>query len=386
MKGLLKILPPLAPDYSGASSVLYTLDGTIMINGADGCIGNVTGYDEPRFFDYNTHIYSSGLREVKAITGDEEILKKKIENSVGDKPVNFIAILGTPNSAVIASDHKGVAGIIHRDRKIPVFTINTTGIDTYEKGAANAYLELARNFVYEVPRLGGVNIIGASPMDYWDTRQLDSIIQSLENRGLKINGVWGSGNSLDSIKNTLAADSNLVISYSGLKAARSLQRKYGIPFVTGVPIGCSESDRIAFELKTVSGISVHAVSGFGKMREKAAERHFGERVVVIGDQIWARSLGNCLKEEHGVSEVYTASFFSLDNSIKTEKDIFIESEKELKRLISELVPDTVFGDPLCKGFLDSDVTRFIEIPHPAVSSRIHWEHEVIYAGDSPSFL
>ena len=72
---------------------------------------------------------------LKAITGDEEILEKKIRNSVGEQAVNFIAILGTPNSAVIASDHKGVASILQQGNTIPVFTINTTGIETYENGA-----------------------------------------------------------------------------------------------------------------------------------------------------------------------------------------------------------------------------------------------------------
>ena len=101
----------------------------------------------------------------------------------------------------------------------------------------------------ETPCKGGVNIIGASPLDYWDKRQISSMIHSLEIRGLKINGVWGMDDKLESIKNALAAEVNLVVSYSGLKAAKWLKNKFNMPFVSGVPLGGYESERIARNLK-----------------------------------------------------------------------------------------------------------------------------------------
>ena len=48
MKGLLKHISPLAPDDSGACSVLYELGGIVVICDAGGCAGNVCGFDEPR--------------------------------------------------------------------------------------------------------------------------------------------------------------------------------------------------------------------------------------------------------------------------------------------------------------------------------------------------
>ncbi|MBI9109308.1 MAG: hypothetical protein JEZ04_21355 [Spirochaetales bacterium] len=383
MKGLLKILPPLSPDYAGASSALYTLGGAIIINGADGCIGNVTGYDEPRFFDYNTHIYSSGLREVKAITGDEEILKEKIDNSVGDKDVSFITILGTPNSAVIASDHKGVANILRRGQRIPVFTINTTGILTYEKGASNAFLELAKNFIEDRPTGSGVNIIGASPMDYWGEAQIKSIKRAIENRGLQVNGIWGADNSLESIRKALMSEVNLVVSYSGLKAARYMKKKYGIPYIAGVPAGRQFSDHLVEMLKSPES-EVPVVPEVQPSTQRGVKR-----ALIIGDQIWSMSIKAYLGLEKEITDVYTASFFSLDPVYRSETDLIIDSEKQLKQLISRLKPDLIIGDPLCEGFIEksspsSDI-EFIGIPHPAVSSRLHWDHDIVYAGEELSF-
>ena len=40
MSKLCIMLPPLAPDYSGAASALFELGGMIVIHDASGCTGN----------------------------------------------------------------------------------------------------------------------------------------------------------------------------------------------------------------------------------------------------------------------------------------------------------------------------------------------------------
>ena len=49
MKGLRKYLTPFAPDQSGATSVLYAMGGILVIIDAGGCVGNICGFDEPRW-------------------------------------------------------------------------------------------------------------------------------------------------------------------------------------------------------------------------------------------------------------------------------------------------------------------------------------------------
>ena len=67
MKGLRKYLTPFAPDQSGAVSVLYELGGILVICDAGGCVGNVCGFDEPRWFSRKSAIFSAGLRDMDAI-------------------------------------------------------------------------------------------------------------------------------------------------------------------------------------------------------------------------------------------------------------------------------------------------------------------------------
>lgn len=79
MKGLRKYLTPFAPDDSGAVSVLYEAGGLIIIIDAGGCTGNVCGFDEPRWEEKRSAIFSAGLRDMDAILGRDDLLIAKIK-------------------------------------------------------------------------------------------------------------------------------------------------------------------------------------------------------------------------------------------------------------------------------------------------------------------
>lgn len=238
MKGTLKRLPPFAPDYSGVSAVFHELGGLVIINGADGCIGNVTGYDEPRFFENTGMIVSSGLREINAITGDEDLLLKKIEDLNLNRQIPFVVLLGTPTSAVIASDHEGVGKLFYKESDIPVLAIGTTGIDSYEVGIEKALLALAETFVRPLdgPK-EGVNIIGCTPLDYWGRDQVTYLQGALESEGIAINSCWTMSGGLEAIRSTLRGQMNLVVSSGAIKVAEYLKDLYGMPYIVDVPMG-----------------------------------------------------------------------------------------------------------------------------------------------------
>ena len=63
MRGLRKYLTPFAPDQSGAVSVLYEFGGIIVICDAGGCTGNICGFDEPRWFESKSALFSAGDRK-----------------------------------------------------------------------------------------------------------------------------------------------------------------------------------------------------------------------------------------------------------------------------------------------------------------------------------
>ena len=59
----------------------------------------------------------------------------------------------------------------------------------------------------------------------------------LKGAGYEIQSDFAMGLSMDQIKNCPDADLNLVVARSGLAAARFLEKKYGIPYICGLPLG-----------------------------------------------------------------------------------------------------------------------------------------------------
>ena len=103
MRGLRKFLTPFAPDQSGAVSVFYEFGGIIVICDAGGCTGNICGFDEPRWFESKSALFSAGLRDMDAILGRDDRLVAKLADAATKLDAKFAAIIGTPVPAVIGT-------------------------------------------------------------------------------------------------------------------------------------------------------------------------------------------------------------------------------------------------------------------------------------------
>ena len=139
MKGLRKYLTPFAPDQSGAVSVLYELGGMLVICDAGGCTGNVCGFDEPRWFETRSAVFSAGLRDMDAILGRDDRLVEKIGKACEKLSADFIAVIGTPVPAVIGTDYKALSRMIEKKTGIPALTIDTDGTKLYDIGEKKTF-------------------------------------------------------------------------------------------------------------------------------------------------------------------------------------------------------------------------------------------------------
>ena len=236
MKGLRKYLTPFAPDQSGAVSVLYELGGILVICDAGGCVGNVCGFDEPRWFSRKSAIFSAGLRDMDAILGRDDRLVAKLTSAVEKLDVSFAAIIGTPVPAVIGTDYKALGRMTEKKTGLPVLTIDTNGMDLYDRGQEKAWLALFKKFaVDEMPvKKGRVGIIGATPQDLSDLSAGDQLRQIFADDAKKA-VCYGMGDGLDAVKQAASAEYNLVVSPSALETAKYLQKQFGTPYVVGYP-------------------------------------------------------------------------------------------------------------------------------------------------------
>ena len=193
MKGLRKYLTPFAPDQSGAVSVLYELGVMLVICDAGGCTGNVCGFDEPRWFETRSAVFSAGLRDMDAILGRDDRLVAKLADAAKKLDVTFAAVIGTPVPAVIGTDYRALERMLSKKTDLSVLTVNTDGMELYDKGEEKAYLALFEKFsdkneesedMNDKDRLH-IGIIGMTPQDVSDLKAADKIRKVYADQGMR---------------------------------------------------------------------------------------------------------------------------------------------------------------------------------------------------------
>ena len=231
MKGLRKYLSPFAPDQSGAAAVLCEFHGLIIILDAGGCAGNICGFDEPRWFESRSAIFSAGLRDMDAILGRDDRLVEKIGKACEKLSADFIAVIGTPVPAVIGTDYRALSRMIEKKTGIPALTIDTDGTKLYDDGEKKTWKELFKKFAVEKDvEPGRIGIIGATPLEFGGIYEEDFLKKYFAEKGFSKVVCYGMGDGLDAVREAAAAEKNIVVSPAGIAAAKYLQQKFGTPY------------------------------------------------------------------------------------------------------------------------------------------------------------
>ena len=103
-------------------SVLYEFGGIIVICDAGGCTGNICGFDEPRWFESKSALFSAGLRDMDAILGRDDRLVAKLADAVTKLDAKFAAIIGTPVPAVIGTDYHALKRMTEKKVDLSILT------------------------------------------------------------------------------------------------------------------------------------------------------------------------------------------------------------------------------------------------------------------------
>ena len=237
MRGLRKFLTPFAPDQSGAVSVFYEFGGIIVICDAGGCTGNICGFDEPRWFESKSALFSAGLRDMDAILGRDDRLVAKLADAATKLDAKFAAIIGTPVPAVIGTDYHALKRMTEKKVDLPIMTVDTDGMELYDKGEEKAWLELFYVFAGEKEDVipGRVGILGMTPQDISDLHAADRIRKRFAEEG-KTAVCYGMGDGLGAVKKVSNVERHIVVSPAALEAAKYLERTYGTPYEVGYPL------------------------------------------------------------------------------------------------------------------------------------------------------
>lgn len=288
-------------DVSGVCSALYELGGMTVIHDPSGCNSTYSTHDEPRWFDTDSLMFVSGLDEMTAVLGDDNVLIDDVDHAVRDLEPRFVTLCSGSIPHIIAFDCKGVAHLLEKRTGVPMLPVATTGNRSYVAGVGAALTEWIKRFAdpsespyrsapsgssdcsantlegaavpeacagkkaegAAVPEAFGsetfsVNLLGVTPLDFSINGNVDALRKVFEDAGIPVNCCAAMGESFDSLRHIFRASVNVVVSSCGRRPARYMEQIAGIPYVEGTPIGAYGAARLpnlvkeAYEKKLAS--------------------------------------------------------------------------------------------------------------------------------------
>lgn len=343
MRGLRKYLTPFAPDQSGAVSVLYELGGIIVICDAGGCTGNVCGFDEPRWFERKSAVFSAGLRDMDAILGRDDRLVAKLVDAAENVEAGFAAVVGTPVPAVIGTDYQALKRMCEKKTELPVLAVNTDGMELYDVGERKAYLELFKVFAQEkLPvETGRVGILGMTPQDVSDLKAADKLREKFRERGQRAI-CYGMGDGLDEVKKASSVEKNIVVSPAALECAKYLKKTFGTPYEVGYPL----AEELVPDME-----------------------YAGKKVLIVQQQVMAGSIREELQKCGADGEITVASWFSMEKDLLKEGDVPLKDEEDYMDLVEKGGYDVIFADPCMNRMAKTFSGVFVDAVHFAVSGK-----------------
>ena len=344
MRGLRKYLTPFAPDQSGAVSVLFELGGIVVICDAGGCTGNVCGFDEPRWFEQKSAIFSAGLRDMDAILGRDDRLVAKLADVVQKIDATFVAVIGTPVPAVIATDYLALKRMSEKKIKLPILTVDTDGMELYDKGEEKAFLELFKIFAIEKyqPEEDRIGILGMTPQDVSDLKAADKMRELFQQKYDQQAVCYGMGDGLEEIKKASSASKNIVVSPAALVAAQYLEKTFGTPYEISYPLAGELIPEMDYT---------------------------GKKILVVHQQVIADSIRRELKAR-GAEIVQVADWFMMKKELREEGDVFLRDEDDYIEVVENGDFDIIFADECMKRMVPEFGGIFVNARHFAVSGKL----------------
>lgn len=361
MKQTASFISTYSADAFGVASALYELGGMTIMHDASGCNSTYNTHDEPRWYDMDSMVYISGISEMEAVMGDDDKLIDDIVQAAKELSPKFIALAGTPIPMMIGTDYKAVAAVIEKKTGIPSFGFATNGMQDYLSGISMAFEAFAERMTRPLDIIPhSVNVLGLTPLDFAVCGYDRELVHRLKEDGWEVLSTWSMGCSLEDIQRSGAAQVNLVVSWSGLAAAKKLQQLYGTPYVVGAPVGKTFTAEVLDALRQSTQDKT--------CRDLCKPASPDGKLVLIGESVTSLSLAAALRRE-GAGDIRVICPVSCEEHQGMVRAL---DEDELVSALDGA--ETVVADPLYQPICKEK--RFVRLPHEAFSGRLFRREDV----------
>ena len=151
-----------------------------------------------------------------------------------------------------------------------------------------------------------------------------------------------------------AASMNVVLTVSGLKAAKYLHQQFGTPYVTMAPFGEKWSELL-----------IERIRG-QQLIESDIPKEEDPQLLIVGEQLMANAIRETLMREYGIKRIQVASFYKLSKELAAPHDIRIRDEDDAKKIFGEGNYRMIIADPLLK-MLSPKTVKWLDLPHKVFS-------------------
>ena len=399
MKQTRKILPVYTSDVSGVCSALYELGGMVVMHDPSGCNSTYNTHDETRWYDHDSLIFISALTERDAIMGnDEKFYRDVLETAQMLRP-GFIAITNSPVPYLMGTDFPALAKRLEREAHVPAFYVPANGMHDYTMGAGRAFDCAARYLVMpeEGNRRAGINIIGLTPLDYAAAKTASRIRGIFEAAGFEVISSWAMADAdpeaelqdetlLLRMRRAGEAAVNVVVSSTGLQAARTLYERFGTPYVIGTPVGMF-TEKLLDAVRTAAEKPCKWEAAHAAVYRETAQvqdvlpscgdvRRSG-LVTLVGEPVIMGSLAAAIRMEMGsLTQVICPTevtsdllcTLSVDRAGAAAKDLAVHGEEETEAALRDA--SCIIADPFYR-MIAPDGAAFYSLPALAMSGRSH---------------
>ena len=263
--------------HSGAGCGIGQLFGTLYAGG-QAAGGNEGGTSTP----------CSCLVEEHVIFGGEEKLRNLIQSTTELFNSELYVVISGCVPSLIGDDVDAVVGEF-RD-KVPIVHVKAPGFSGTSFEGYELFLEaIIDQLLTEKPKQKKlVNILGVVPYNhvFWKG-ELTTVKKLLADIGIEANVIFTEPNGLESIDKIPAAEYNIVVSpWNGHRAAKKLEDKFGIPFISfpGVPIGAKQTGEFLRTVAEKLDVPSDDVEEYIKKEEKWSYRYLeypGDAIILV---------------------------------------------------------------------------------------------------------
>ncbi len=262
---------PLPSDYFGTLWALAGIrDGIVVEHGAPGTMAyNAVNFRMFGPLEVHGRFFTSGLDEDDVIMGREDKLIAAVKEADRLYGPRLISLVATGVTSVIGLDLQGIAKELEGDVSAEILVFDGGGFrGDYRAGKEEVCLRAAERFVKEPAAIdkASVNILGVSADDFNHASDIAELKRLLNLQGLTVNTVFPLDTDVEFIGKMSRAGLNLVPYDTGLETARLLERRFGTPWLHGLPFGLKGTADWFERLADILGCGLERSAIAGEMK------------------------------------------------------------------------------------------------------------------------